>query len=163
VSVSPDAAFGIDRGLTGLGGAEDAAACQDERVAPGNSATRRVDEVLAWLRAHHYLSEERFVESRIHARASRYGNLRIRQELAQHKLALSAEAAQVLKESEQERALEVWRRKFGEAPADAAQRARQSRFLAQRGFSPEVIGRVMRQSGREIDGRPADDTDTEFD
>jgi regulatory protein len=141
--------------------AEDAAAPQVEDVAQGHSAAARVEEVLAWLRAHNYLSEERFIESRVHARASRYGNLRIRQELAQHKLALSADTAQALKDNELERALEVWRRKFGEAPADAAERARQSRFLAQRGFSPEVIGRVMRQTGRRIGGR-AQDSDTEF-
>jgi len=112
--------------------------------------------VIAWLCAHRYLSEERFVESRVNARASRYGNLRIRQELAQHKLALSADTAQALKDNELERALEVWQRKFGDAPADAAERARQSRFLAQRGFSPDVIGRVMRQAGRRIDSRIRD-------
>ena len=136
------------------------AATQDEDGAPGLGAAARVEEVLAWLSAHNYLSEERFIDSRVHARASRYGNLRIRQELAQHKLALSADMAQVLKDNELERALVVWRRKFGEAPADAAERARQSRFLAQRGFSPEVIGRVMRQAGRRIGGR-AQDADTE--
>jgi regulatory protein len=142
--------------------AEDAAAAHEvEGVVQGHSAAARVEEVLAWLSAHNYLSEERFIESRVHARASRYGNLRIRQELAQHKLALSADTAQALKDNELERALEVWRRKFGEAPADAAARARQSRFLAQRGFSPEIIGRVMRQAGRRIGGR-AQDTDTEF-
>jgi len=126
-------------------GAEVPGALDDE---PGDAAAAQVDAVMAWLQAHHYLSEERFVESRIHARASRYGNLRIRQELAQHGLGLPADAAQALKDSELERATEVWRRKFGVAAADALQRARQSRFLAQRGFSPEVIARVMRQAGR---------------
>ena len=106
-------------------------------------AAEQVDGVLDWLQANRYLSEERFVESRIHVRAARYGNLRIQQELAQHGVALSAEAAQRLKGSEAARAREVWSRKFGQPPQDAAERARQMRFLAARGFSGEAIRRAM--------------------
>lgn len=108
-----------------------------------DTAAEQVEQVLDWLQANRYLSEERFVESRIHVRASRYGNLRIRQELAQHGVALSAEAAQQLKGSEAARAREVWARKFGRPPQDAAERARQMRFLAARGFSGEAIRRAL--------------------
>ncbi|WP_369820766.1 regulatory protein RecX [Rhizobacter sp. Root1221] len=117
---------------------------------PATSPEDTVDAILDWLQAHRYLSEERFVESRVHARASRYGNLRIRQELAQHGVTLSAEEARSLKDSEFARARDVWRRKFGEPPADAADRARQMRFLGGRGFSPEVIRRVV-QGGSSAD------------
>lgn len=129
--------------------AEAAAAPADGAVDSSSvdDAAARVDAVLAWLRSHHYLSEERFVESRVHARSSRYGNVRIRQELARHGIALPAETALALKQSELERAGDVWRRKFGVAPADAATRARQSRFLAQRGFSAEVITKLMKSVG----------------
>ena len=41
------------------------------------------------------------------------------------------------------RAREVWRKKFGQPPADAAERARQLRFLAARGFSGEVARRAL--------------------
>src|SRR5262245_59611964 len=51
-------------------------------------AAEQVDAVLDWLESNGYLSAERFVESRVHARAARYGNLRIRQELQQHQLGL---------------------------------------------------------------------------
>ena len=110
-------------------------------------AAARVDEVVVWLRQHNYLCEERFVESRVHARAGRYGNLRIRQELAQHGVALTPETSHALKESELDRATKVWRRKFAESPTDATDKARHARFLAQRGFSPEVISRVLRNAG----------------
>jgi regulatory protein len=110
-------------------------------------ATERVEAVLDWLSANRYLCEERFAESRVHARASRYGNLRIRQELAQHGVALSVEATQQLKDSELARAREVWSRKFGQPAAEAADRARQMRFLAGRGFSSEVIRRVVQGAG----------------
>jgi regulatory protein len=102
-----------------------------------------VETVLDWLQAQRYLCEERFVESRVHARASRFGNVRIRRELSQHGVELTADAARQLKNSELARAREVWSRKFGQPAADAAERARQMRFLAGRGFSTEVIRRVV--------------------
>jgi regulatory protein len=104
-----------------------------------------VEALLDWLTANRYLSEERFVESRVHARSARFGNRRIVQELAQHGAALDAGTAERLKESELGRARAVWQRKFGAAPAaDAATRAKQMRFLIGRGFSADVIRRVIR-------------------
>ena len=123
-----------------------ARAAQAEREDESESAPQaaeQVEAVLDWLQANRYLSEERFVESRVHARASRFGNLRIRRELAQHGVALTADAAQQLKDSEAARARDIWSRKFGQVAADAAERARQVRFLAGRGFSSEVIRQVV--------------------
>lgn len=104
-----------------------------------------VDALLDWLATNRYLSEARFVESRVHARSARFGNRRIVQELAQHGAELDAGTAEQLKATELGRARAVWQRKFGAAPAaDAAGRAKQMRFLAGRGFSAEVIRRVIR-------------------
>ncbi len=114
----------------------------------------RVVEVLDWLEANRYLSQQRFVESRIHVRAARHGNLRIQQELAQHGIALDPQAAQALKASEIDRARDVWSRKFDAPAADAAGRARQARFLTGRGFSAETVRRVLRETAR---GAPIDD------
>jgi regulatory protein len=47
------------------------------------------------------------------------------------------------RDSELERAREVWRKKFGSTPTDAAEKARQMRFLQSRGFTPEVIRRAI--------------------
>jgi regulatory protein len=109
----------------------------------------RVEALLDWLEVHNYLSQERFAESRVHARASRFGNLRIRQELKQHQVTLSAEATQALKDSELQRARAVLERKFAAPPASPAERAKQARFLAGRGFSPEAIARALRRDGAE--------------
>ena len=119
-----------------------ATAIDDHSPAPDPEST--VEALLDWLESHHYLDETRFVESRLHARAGRYGNLRIRQELSQHGVVLSDNDAAALKSSELARAREVWSRKFGDVPTDPAARAKQMRFLAGRGFSPEVIRRVVR-------------------
>jgi regulatory protein len=107
-------------------------------------AVARVDALIGWLAEHDYFSEARFVESRVHARAARHGNLRIRQELSRHGLAMPPDTARALQDTELQRATEVWRRKFGALPATPAERARQFRFLAARGFSGETIAKVMR-------------------
>ncbi|KQY85383.1 regulatory protein RecX [Pelomonas sp. Root1444] len=104
-----------------------------------------VDALLDALAADGYLNETRFVESRLHVRAGRFGAQRIQQELAQHGLKLDAEQQAALRATELERAREVWLRRFGAEPArDATERARQSRFLLARGFAPEVVRRLLR-------------------
>lgn len=103
-----------------------------------------VEALLDWLQAQGYLSEARFVESRVHARAARYGNLRIKQELAQHGLSLSAEKQAELKDGEFERAKAIWQRKFGgQVTQDLALKAKQMRFLIARGFSSETIRKLL--------------------
>ena len=111
-----------------------------------SSAAERVEGLLDWLEANRYLSAERFVESRVHARAERFGNLRIRNELKQHQVTLSVDAAQSLRDTELERAKAVRERKFDGCPDSVIERARQARFLAGRGFSPETIGRALRDA-----------------
>jgi regulatory protein len=105
-----------------------------------------VDALLVFLQSQGYLSEARFVESRIHARAQRYGLVRIQQELAQHGLSLSADSQAQLKDSEFERALAIWQRRYPAPAADAADLAKQSRFLMGRGFSSDVVRRVLRRA-----------------
>ena len=110
---------------------------------PPDTPNQCLDKLLDWLQAHRYLSEERFVESRLHARAARFGNSRIKMELAQHGLALDAEQAAQLRTTELERARALWQRRFGSPATDPAGRAKQMRFLAGRGFSGETIRRVV--------------------
>ena len=112
-------------------------------------ADAEVDAVLDWLEAHRYLSTERFVESRVQARAARFGNVRIRHELVQHAVSLGLDTERALTESELDRARAVRERKFGvDTPATAEQRARQARFLAARGFSTDAIRGALRGGGR---------------
>jgi len=114
------------------------------------SRAAEVDALLDELQAQGLLNEDRFIESRVHARSARFGNRRIQAELAQHGLELDAQTAQSLRHSELERARQVWVRRFGaqeaERPPQPADIARQMRFLAARGFSPEVIRRVIKGS-----------------
>jgi len=102
-----------------------------------------VDQLLDWLVANKYLSESRFVESRVNARSRKQGTLLIKLELSRHGLALEAEQAAALRETEFARAQALWQRKFGEVAPDARLRAKQARFLAARGFAADVVRRVV--------------------
>ena len=92
------------------------------------------------------LSSERFAQSLIHRRQQRFGLRRIEQELDAHGLSSEATAAlrQSLRDSELARARAAWARKFSTLPQDATERAKQARFLAQRGFSHDAIRIVLR-------------------
>lgn len=133
------------RALRLLSGREHSRLELERKLAPHEEEPGQLQRVLDELQSRGFISEERVLESVLHRRASRLGALRVRQELQAKGLGpeLVGQAMERLKASELERARAVWQRKFGQAPADAAQRARQSRFLAARGFGGEVIGKVL--------------------
>jgi regulatory protein len=103
-------------------------------------------QALDELAAKDFISEARVVQSVLHQRAARLGAARVRQELLHKGIAPEAvaEAVAGLQGSEFERALEVWKRRFGQLPQDAAERARQVRFLMARGFAGAVVAKVLR-------------------
>jgi regulatory protein len=113
------------------------------RAAGDSHSAAEVDALLEQLSAQGHLSDTRFVESRLHARSARFGNRRIEQELRQHGVAVDVAMQAQLRATELARAREVWRKKFGALAPDAAGRARQARFLAARGFSAEVVHRIV--------------------
>ena len=107
------------------------------------SLTKLLDE----LEQAGWLSDQRFAEQWVERRAQRYGNARIRQELSARGVQadLVDLPIEALENSEHVRALEIWRRRYGgEASADVNERARQGRFLLQRGFSSAVVARIIR-------------------
>jgi regulatory protein len=124
-------------------------------TADDEGVTEQVDAVLDWLEVNGYLSAVRFVESRVNARSTRYGNLRIRQELQQHQLRLPSELAQTLVASEIDRAKAVRARRFAKTPDDATERARQARFLIGRGFSADAVQAALRSACAQSSGDDA--------
>ncbi len=115
------------------------------RHLPDGADPSEVDRVLDELARKGMLSETRFAASLVRSRAARFGTARVRQELRQHGLApdLIAQATAELAKSELVRAREVWRKRFGVPPRGEAERAKQLRFLAARGFSTDIIRRVV--------------------
>jgi regulatory protein len=108
-----------------------------------------VEALLDWLEAAKFLSQTRFSESLVNRRVARFGNSRILSELQSH--GIDADALNDIKASlsqdEVARAREVWRKKYGDPPTDSAERAKQMRFLQQRGFSLGAIRAAMRNLG----------------
>ena len=121
-----------------------AAATPDVEKDPA-AVVAEVDALLDCLEANRFLSDSRFAEARVNARQSRFGLQRIRNELRQHAVELPAELAASLAASEIERAAAVRARRFARLPADAGERAAQSRFLLGRGFAAEAVQRLMRR------------------
>jgi regulatory protein len=96
--------------------------------------------------AKNWLSDRRFAESYVADHRARAGSVKLAYDLRQRGVGDSI-IESVLgdnRDSELDRAREVWRKKFATAPADAAEKAKQMRFLQSRGFSPEVIRRAIR-------------------
>lgn len=105
-----------------------------------------IEALLDSLEGAQFQSDQRFTENLVHRRAGRFGTSRIMAELGQHKIDPDtlSELKSRLNEDEVARALAVWRKKFGRAAQDAQERAKQVRFLAQRGFSGRSISAVLR-------------------
>ena len=109
----------------------------------------QITALLDDLEAAGHLSNERVLESRLQVRSARFGNLRIERELQHLGVEPSQEARHQLRITELNRARSVWERKFGIQPTSGAERARQMRFLASRGFTAETIRTVLSQRAQD--------------
>ncbi|MBU3561169.1 RecX family transcriptional regulator [Polynucleobacter hallstattensis] len=116
-----------------------------EEIAPTNSLTSQIEAVLDDFEARGWLSDERFAEALVRRRSERFGTRKIQDELTQAGVDSSKTVAllKTLKETEYQRAYELWLRKFGALPTEQKERARQYRFLASKGFSSAVVSKVV--------------------
>jgi len=123
-------------------------------LAPHAENDAEVETLLDEFSQRGWLSEVRATEQLVHARRGRYGPARIRRDLeargVSRELVVSAVAG--LKAGELEAARSVWQKKFRQPAANAAERAKQARFLLGRGFSTEVIGKLLRSRDRSEHG-----------
>ena len=133
-----------------------------------------INAVVSRLQRENWQSDERFVESFVQSREQRWGNQKIFHALSQHDLDSEqlSELKEELKDSEYQRAREVWIRRVGdkygvslygtETSGDdeflseteqqsfeeqAKEKAKQLRFLASRGFSADVVYKVVNSRG----------------
>jgi len=106
-----------------------------------------LDALLDDLTARGWLSDERAATQMVHAKRSRFGVQRITHELRQRGIAESLidDALPQLKETELESAREVWQKKFGIAPQDAKEKAKQVRFMQSRGFALDVVFKILQK------------------
>ena len=104
-----------------------------------------IEAVLDDFEARGWLSDQRFAEALVRRRSERYGIRKIADELERAGVdsKQSAKLLGDLKETEFQRAYDLWTRKYGVKAQDQKERARQYRFLASKGFSSEVVGKVI--------------------
>jgi regulatory protein len=139
------------RALRLLSGREHSRAELERKLASHEEEPGQLARVLDELQAKDFINEQRVVDSVVHRRSGKLGAMRIRHELQAKGLDADkiSEAVSGLRPSELARAREIWSRKFDALPADAAERGKQARFLAARGFDGEVVRRVLASSHRD--------------
>ncbi len=104
-----------------------------------------IDHLLDEFQQRGWLSDQRAASQIVQRYQGKHGSQRIRHTLQQKGVdeALIDELMPQLKATEWQRAQTVWQKKFGQLPEDDRQKARQIRFLQSRGFSMEVIFKIL--------------------
>ena len=115
------------------------------KLAPHAADPAELAALLDQLAARGWLSEARVVEQVVHAKRARFGCARIRHALTKRGVPdhLIEPALAELRSTELEAARSVREKKFPNPARDAAERAKQLRFLQSRGFSVEIALRAV--------------------
>lgn len=102
-----------------------------------------IEAVLDDFEGRGWLSDERFAEALVRRRSERFGLRKIVDELVRAGIdsKRSTKLLGNLKETEFQRAHDLWSRKYGQKAQDQKERARQYRFLVSKGFSPEAASK----------------------
>lgn len=117
-------------------------------------ATREeVEPVLDEIERLGYLSDARYAAVVVRSRAGSHARRAIAQSLRERGVAkeVANEALAAIDPDEFEHAKALWQRRFGTAPADDREKARQLRFLVARGFPASVAFRVLKAAGAVVD------------
>ena len=116
-----------------------------DKLTAAQASPEEVEQALAQLEAKGLVDDARVVETLVNRRSGKLGASRLRQELQAKGVSaeLVAETMAGLKGTELARAQAVWQKKFGQLAATSAERNKQARFLASRGFSGDVVRQVV--------------------
>ena len=141
------------RALRLLSGREHSRAELERKLTQFEEVPGTLAQVLDELQAKGFINEQRVVDSVLYRRSAKLGTARIRQELQTKGLdpGMVLDAVASLQDTELARAREVWRKKFGTPPLDAAARGKQQRFLLARGFSGDVVRKVVAGGDEDFD------------
>ncbi len=116
-----------------------------DKLTAADASPDEVEQALAQLEAKGLIDDTRVVETLVNRRSSKLGASRLRQELQAKGVSadMVAQTMADLKGTELARAQGVWQKKFGQLASSAAERNKQARFLASRGFSGDVVRQVV--------------------
>jgi len=120
------------------------------RLAAGGGDRDEIDPVLDELERAGYLSDTRFASGVVRQKAGGYAKRAIARALREKGVTapVAKDALAVLDGADEyAQALALWQRRFGKAPADEREKARQVRFLVSRGYATSIVFRVFRAAG----------------
>jgi regulatory protein len=113
------------------------------KLAPHADSPATLEAVLDLLLSKKQLSDERYAEERAHTLSRKYGVARIKHDLRSKGIADEI-VNSISADGELERAKAILARKYREPASSREERARRARFLQSRGFSMDVITRLLR-------------------
>lgn len=112
-----------------------------------------IEETLSRMVELGLLNDRRFAAAWVRSKAGGHGAARLRHDLMQRGVSRDIIEETLLAEApdaELERARGLWLRRYGSAPADRREWAKQARFLQSRGFSSDVIRTLLKESPDEF-------------
>lgn len=112
------------------------------KLAPHAESPQALEAVLAELAQRKQLSDERYAETRAHWLSRKYGAAKVRQDLKAHGVA-EAVIERVSSEGDLEKAKAILARKYRQPATTREEKAKRARFLQSRGFSYDVIRRLL--------------------
>lgn len=147
---TPDPASLRQRALGYLARREHSRADLARKLERAGFEPEAIGPVLDEFETKNWLSDKRFAESWVADHRARAGNIKLAYDLRQHGISdtLIDTVLHDNRDSELARACAVWQKKFGRPATEAADKARQIRFMQSRGFSPDIIRRALQNAGR---------------
>jgi regulatory protein len=116
------------------------------KLSPYAESTEILEGLLRELEGRKLLSNERFAEGRAHWLARKYGAAKIRQDLASKGIPEELSRRITSTGDELAKAKAILERKYRAPAATREERAKRARFLQGRGFSGDVIRRLVLRS-----------------
>jgi len=119
----------------------------ESKLSPHAGSSEELNGLIAGLKQKNQLSEERFAEERARQLSRKYGAARIRQDLKAKGVSEELISRFSSSENEMQKAKEILERKYRTPAATREERAKRMRFLQSRGFSSEIIFKLLSARG----------------
>ena len=119
-----------------------------KKLLPFAESEQELADLLLKLEKQGWLSNERFAEGLARRKSDRYGSLKIVDELKQNGIELETvdRLKAQLKQTDAQRAWDLWDRKFGVPAEDQKNKSKQMRYLVSKGFPLDIVSKIV--SGR---------------
>jgi len=121
----------------------------ESKLSPHAGSSEELKGLLSGLKQKNQLSEERFAEDRARRLSRKYGAARIRQDLKAKGVSEELISRFSSSENEMQKAKEILERKYRTPAVTREEKAKRMRFLQSRGFSSEIIFKLLSARDRD--------------